>query len=145
MRLRSAKPMLIKPRRSGATLLELSVALFIVTAAMGTMVQLLAVAAGQRRQLEYRRVALQEIGNQAERVALMRWDQTEPERFTNWEPSDELNSVLPAAKCTVEVSEETEAPKSRRIRLSVAWPNAAGQVGEPVAVTVWKYASGGEP
>src|SRR5437762_10762011 len=57
--------------RRGMTLFELTVALFILTTAMMAIVQLMAATASQRRSADQRRIALQEVANQAERVALL--------------------------------------------------------------------------
>src|SRR6266436_5803602 len=96
--------------RRGMTLFELTVALFILTTAMLAIVQLMAATANQRRSVDQRRVALQEVANQAERVALLSWEQTAPERLTTWEPSADLTKALPQANCAAQVSEEMEAP-----------------------------------
>ena len=125
--------------RRGMTISELMVALFIMTTAMVAIVQLLAAAAGQRRTIEQRRVALAEVANEAERAALISWDDSAPDKLTTWQPSAELKATLPQATCTAEVTEEAGTPAARRIRLSVAWPNAVGQMGDPVAVSLWKF------
>src|SRR5436190_20650787 len=129
----------------GVTLFELMVALFILTTAMAATVQLTAVTAGQRRTIEQRRIALQEVANQAERIALLPWEETARDKLTTWRPSADLTSALPQAACTAEVSDEPGMPRARRIRLLVAWPNAAGQLVDPVAVTIWKFAEEGQP
>src|SRR5690242_17414911 len=105
--------------RRGMTLFELAVALFILTTAMLAIVQLMAATASQRRLLDQRSVALQEVANQAERIALLTWDEMAPEKLTTWEPSADLAKALPQPKCEAEVTEEASGPPSRRIRLSV--------------------------
>jgi Tfp pilus assembly protein PilV len=125
--------------RRGMTIAELLVALFVMTTAMVAMVQLLAAVGGQRRTIEQRRAALIEVANEAEQVALLDWDEISPEEFKTWQPSAELAAALPEATCTAEVTEEISLPAARRIRLSVNWPNASGQLREPIAVTLWKF------
>ena len=142
---RKLLPHAMKLRRRGVTLFELMVALFILTTAMAAIVQLVAVTASQRRTIEQRRVALQEVANQAERIALLPWEETARDKLTTWRPSADLTSALPQAACTAEVSDEPGMPRARRIRLLVAWPNAAGQLVDPVAVTIWKFAMEGQP
>lgn len=127
------------------TVLELLVALFVLTTAMAALVQLLTVTAAQRRLLEQRRVALQEVANQAERIALFDWQEVTGEKLTTWQPSADLQAVLPQAKCTGEVKDETEQPASRRIKLAVSWTNTAGQPADPVTITVWRFAPEGPP
>jgi prepilin-type N-terminal cleavage/methylation domain-containing protein len=131
--------------RRGMTILELLVALFVLTTAMAALVQLLAVTAGQRRLLEQRRVALQEVANQAERVALLNWNETAGDKLISWSPSADLQAVLPLAKCTAAVSDEAGSLAGRRIQLSVAWTNAAGQAVDPITLTVWRFAPEAQP
>jgi len=131
--------------RRGMTVLELLVALFVLTTAMAALVQLLTVTAGQRRLLEQRRVALQEVANQGEHVALLHWNETAGDKLTSWQASADLQAVLPLAKCTAAVGDEAGPPAAMRIRLSVMWTNAAGQPVDPVTLTVWRFAPEGQP
>jgi Tfp pilus assembly protein PilV len=131
--------------RRGMTLFELTMALFILTTAIAAILQLVAFSASQRRAADQRRIALAEVANQAERIALLSWDQTAPEALTTWQPSAELAAVLPQAKCQVESLDEAGPPVGRRLRLSVTWTNAAGQEVVPAAVTIWKFAGEGQP
>jgi len=121
------------------------VALFILTTAMAAIVQLTAVTASQRRTIEQRRTALQEVANQAERIALLPWDETAADKLTTWQPSTDLATALPRATCAAEVTDEPGTPRARRIRLLVTWPNAAGQIVEPATVTIWKFSAEGSP
>ena len=132
-------------RRRGTTLLECIVALVILSLAMLGLVQLLAAASGQRRLTEARRTALQEVANQAERIAAMPWDATAPGKFAGWEPSGDLAAATPSAVCRAEVADEPGPPAARRIRLEIAWPDSAGRTQQPVALTVWKHQPEGPP
>jgi hypothetical protein len=127
------------------TLLELIVALFVLTTAMTAIVQLLAVAAKQRRMLEERRVALAEVANQAERIALLPWNKLQPSAPPAWELSEASRKALPRATTAMEIVAEAEPVESRRIRLLVKSVDAAGQPVELADLTVWKFAPGGEP
>jgi Tfp pilus assembly protein PilV len=131
--------------RRGMTLFELTMALFIVSTSMVAIVQVVAMAATQRRTLDQRRLAQLEVANQAERMALLSWKDTSPKDLTTWQPSAELAAALPLAKCAVEVTDEPSQPMSRRIRLTVTWPNSVGQEIEPAAVTIWRFAEEGQP
>jgi Tfp pilus assembly protein PilV len=126
-------------RRRGMTLLEVGVALVVLAAAMTALVQLVGVATRQRRSNDQRSAALQEIANQAERLAAIPWNDLAPGKLTTWQSSVELTSLLPAAGCSVVVNEEPGPPKARRIDLRVAWKNAAGDQVTPVELTLWRY------
>jgi uncharacterized membrane protein len=131
--------------RRGMTLTEMGVALVILTVAMIALVQLVGTAAQQRRRSDQRRLALQEIGNQAERLSLVSWEEVAPGELASWEPSAGLSAVLPQAACHVEVCDEDGSPAARRIRLSVTWQNATGQRVEPVELTVWRFRPEAKP
>jgi len=126
--------------RRGMTLVEVLASLVILGAAMAALLQLVALAAQQRRGMNERRLALQEAANQAERIALLPWDQTSPEKLTGWQPSEDLLAAIPTAQCSVAVTEEPGAPRGRRIRLEVGWTNSVQQPVEPVTLTVWRFA-----
>jgi hypothetical protein len=121
------------------TLVEVTVSLMVLGVALAALLQLLSLAGRQRRGLEERRIALQEVANQAERIALLPWSETAPGKLTSWQPSAELLEVLPAAQCAIAVSPEDGAPEGHRIRLEIGWTNAAGQPVEPVELTIWRF------
>jgi hypothetical protein len=123
----------------------LTVALFVLTTAMTVIVQLLGVAASQRRTIEQRRVALAEVANQAEKIARLSWNEVSPDQLRSWDFAEESKTALPHAITTVEVEEENEPARARRIRLFVHSPNSAGEQVELAALTVWKYVPRGEP
>jgi type II secretory pathway pseudopilin PulG len=132
-------------KRRGASVIEAMVSLVILAAAAAAVVQLLAMTAGQRRAMEQRRIALQEVANQAERLAVAPWDETAAERLSAWQPTADLLAALPQAQCTATVGDEGEIPRSRRIDLKIQWSNAAGQEVEPVVLSVWKFARQEQP
>lgn len=133
------------PHRRGVTLLELIVALFVLTTAMTAIVQLLAVSARQRRLLEERRVALAEIANQAERIALLPWNELKANDSPAWDLSLESRKALPRATTAMEIVAEEVPVESRRIRLLVRSVDASGQPIELADLTIWKFATGGAP
>jgi type II secretory pathway pseudopilin PulG len=134
---------LLKTRvRGGATLIEVTVALVVLAAAMLALAQMVTLVARQRRLTEARRMALQEVANQAERVAVMAWDEAAPDKLTAWEPSTDLLAGIPAAQCAIEVTDEPGPPTARRVRLEVRWTDAAGHPLKPAGLTLWKFAEG---
>lgn len=132
-------------RYRGMTVLEVTISLFVLGVAMAALLQIVALAGRQRRGAEQRRMATQEVANQAERIALLPWDDTAAGKLTAWQPSAELQQVLPAAECRIAVSDESGSPPARRIRLEIGWTNAVQQPVEPVTLTVWRFAAEGSP
>jgi hypothetical protein len=121
------------------------VSFVLLSVAMAALLELVAVAGHQRQKLTERRVALQEVANQAERIALLPWADTASDKLTAWQPSEDLKAVLPAAQCRIVVSEDAGGPAAREIQLHVRWANTAGQAVEPVSLTVWRYAPEAAP
>lgn len=130
---------------SGTTLLECMVALVVLSLAMLGLVQLVVAASQQRRLTDARSIAVQEVANQAERIAALPWDAAAPGKLTGWEPSADLVAALPSAVCRVHVAEEPGPPTGVRIRLEVVWSDVAGREQQPVRLTVWKYQPEGRP
>ena len=128
----------------GATIIEVTIALVVLAAAMLSLAQMVALAARQRRLTEARRLAMEEVANQAERVAALPWDKVQPDEFTSWEPSAGLTAAIPAAECKANVTAEPGPPAAHRVRLEIHWTDAAGQAAPPVGLTLWKF-EGGEP
>ena len=131
--------------RPAMTIIEVAVALVVLVAAMAALVQLVGLATRQRRAIHERAAALTEVANQAERLALLPWDEVVPGKLTTWKPSPELSTAIPRATCRAIVTEESEPPLTRRVELRVTWQNAAGQDVEPARLTIWKYRPEAQP
>jgi Tfp pilus assembly protein PilV len=127
------------------TIIEVAVALVILAAAMVALVQLVGLTTRQRRAIHERAAALAEVANQAERLALLPWNEIAPSKLTTWEPSPELTASIPRATCRATVTDESEPPSSRRIELRVTWQNAAGLRVEPALLTVWRFRPEAQP
>ena len=125
--------------RRGMTLLEVSVALLVLTVAMVALVQLISLSVRQRRMDDQRSLALQELANEAERLAVLPWSELTAERLGSWQPPAEVSAQLPAAKCQVAVQDEAGPPAARRIDLSLGWINSVGESVTPVELTFWRY------
>jgi prepilin-type N-terminal cleavage/methylation domain-containing protein len=126
-------------RPRGMTLTECVIALGVLSLAMVAVLQLVGASSAQRRLAEQRRVALQEVANQAERLAVASWDELAADSLTTWTPSDELAAALPDATCRVEILDLDGPLATRQVRLFVAWQNAAGQDVKPVELTIWRF------
>jgi Tfp pilus assembly protein PilV len=133
-------------RVRGITLLEVGIALVVATTAAIGVVELVSVASQQRRISRQRFLAVMEVANQAERVGLLSWDESAPDRLTTWEPSELLAAEVPTATCKIEVTQNDESrPLTRRIGLSVTWTTATGQSPSPARLTIWKHRPAEQP
>src|SRR4051794_23831916 len=107
--------------KCGFSLLEMGVALAILSVAAVALVQLVSVATRQRRAGYQRLAATMEIANQAERIALLDWDSIAPDKLTTWPPSDVLQAAIPESDRRIKVTDQMDGPVSRRIDLYVSW------------------------
>src|SRR5688572_22075331 len=112
--------------RRAISVLELTLSLLVLTVVVTALAQLLATAAAHRRVTELRRIAVQEVANQAERIALLTWDETTAEKLGSLKPSESLQAANPAAKLQLALSDEAGPPVSKRIEIEVHWTDAAG-------------------
>lgn len=135
----------VRRSRRGMTLLEAGVALLVMSAAILAVLELVNVGNRERRARWQRQVALMEVANQAERIALLDWEETAPDRLTAWEPSEMLRRELSSPTCTLNVQAEEQQSTARRIRIAVSWKNSAGDTVRPATVTVWKFTDGDAP
>lgn len=131
--------------RRAMTLVEVGVALVVATSATIAVVELVSVAAQQQRIGRQREVAQMEVANQAERIALMAWEETAPDKLTSWQASELLLAEIPSASCSIKISDSRQPVASRRIDLSVAWTTAAGQAASPAKLTLWKHQAAASP
>jgi hypothetical protein len=121
------------------SVLEVTLALLVLGVAITGLVQLIATAAAQRHVSETRRLAAQEVANQAERIALQSWDDLTAERLAAVKPSELLLATVPSAKLQATVAAEAGPPEAKRVRIEVQWTDASGQSPAPIGLTVWKH------
>lgn len=132
------EPRTLNPRH-GVSVIEVSMALLILSFAVGGLLQILAVAASQRRTSEVRRLALQEVANQAEHIVLLPWGELTGDKLAERKPSDELLAAAPTSTLKVTQVEEAGPPTAKRIHLAVQWTTPAGDTVQPVQLNVWRH------
>jgi hypothetical protein len=111
----------------------------VLSFAVGGLLQILSLAAAQRRTGEVRRLALAEIANQAEQIALVPWDELTAEKLAARQPSEALREISPSAQLAVTISDEAGPPAARRVFLSVQWMTPAGDGVKPVELAIWRH------
>jgi len=125
--------------RRGFTIAEVSLAMVVLSVAFVMLSQFIAAATQQRRVAEQRRLALQEAANQLERAAALPWSEVSLETLADEKLSALLLQASPQAKVLWFVQEKAGPPVAKRVRVEVAWPNAAGQFVEPIGLTTYFY------
>ena len=134
------EPRTLNPeRRRALTVLEVTLALLILSFAVVGLLQILTLAASQRRSTEVRRLAVEELANQAEAIALAPWEVLTAEKLAARQPSAELLAAAPSVKLSITASDEAGLPAAKRIQLSAVWTTPAGESAQPVKLTVWRH------
>jgi len=128
--------------RRAFTMIEVAATSLMVGIAMVLMLQLLTVVASERRSLDRRQCATQEVANQMEYLTRLRWDELSPDQSQAPPLSARAKAMLPGAEFTLKVSSTTE-PKGKRLSLSLRWRNRHGEWDSPVRLSSWVYPRGG--
>lgn len=141
-------------RRSAVTILETTVAMFLLGVAAVAAAQLSSVCTRQQRTLERRGVALQVAASVVERWQAAEWEQTSPESTANVKLPDWAADRLPGGRLVLKVVEVAEPRPARRLLARVAWSNDSTSEPQPadgsaprdespraaVELTGWRFA-----
>lgn len=130
-------------RRKGSMLLEVSLAIALLTVGLVAVAQLLAVAARQRHETRWRAVATREVANVTEQVMALPWEQTTAAQFNAVSLHPTTKALLPDATLEIEVTDVTDPRRAKRLQISLAYRNTAGLPVEPISLVAWKFAPGG--
>jgi type II secretory pathway pseudopilin PulG len=132
-------------QRRGATMIELTVAIVVLMAAVIVSAQSLTLVAAQRRIAERQAVAREAAANALESAMALSWSETTVERLAAIELPADARDVLPDAQLQVTLVPATDlptgnAPREMQIRVLMT-PDATGRAASrPVQLTAWKFA-----
>ena len=120
-------------------LVELTISAAMLAVAMTLTVQMLGLAARQRRESDHRQRATLEAANLMERLAAGPFDEITPERARGLSRSTAAPAGLTGAEWTVEVKDEAPGPgrSARRIAVRLRWKGRSGEWEAPVRLTTW--------
>jgi Tfp pilus assembly protein PilV len=119
-------------------LVELTISAAMLAVAMTLTVQMLGLAARQRRESDLRQRATLEAANLMERIAAGPVDEITPERAKALARSN-TPAGLTGAEWTVEVKDESPGPgrSARRVAVRLRWKGRSGEWEAPVRLTTW--------
>ena len=120
-------------------MMEMLVAVVVMTALLVVLAQFLGTVSQQRRIAARRLLAVEEAANAMEQAAALAYSELTPEKLQAIRLSQQGRRSLPQAKLTVRVTDEPGPPIAKRIAIELSWQNRAGQTGKPVRLTTWKY------
>jgi hypothetical protein len=132
-----ASPKISPRRRRAFTVVEVTLSVFLLAVAMTTTVQILGWVAVQRRAVERRQFAIQEVANLMEHLTAEPWDRITPESARALRLPDELRRRLPEPELTIDVDEPDPDRGEKRIAIRLAWKTRGGAREAPVRLTAW--------
>lgn len=131
-------------RRRGVSLIELAAAGVLLAAILMVCARFFRATASQRRGLEARRVAMQEVGNMMERLCARPWAEITPDGARQIELSEEADNTLPGGKVEIDVAQPDDEPSAKRITVVLRWLPQPNQPARSVRLVAWKYRAGSD-
>ena len=122
-----------RSRRQGFTMLEVPAAASLTVVALAAITPLFARQVRLMAETRRERIALEELANQAERLAVVPREQLD-NYLARLEPSPLARDRLPTAR--LEVRRGGESPLGERIVLALAW-NSPGRTDHPLTLATW--------
>lgn len=134
-----------RARRRAFTLVEITISSLVLSIAMVLTLHVLAWVAAERRAVERRECAVQEVANLMERLTARPWDELTAQRLAQVTLSQAARSALPGAELTASVDDLSKPVVSRRLTFRLRWRNRAGGFERPVRLSAWTYPRRNEP
>jgi Tfp pilus assembly protein PilV len=118
-------------------MVEVTLSVFLLAVAMTTTVQILGWVATQRRAIERRQWAIQEVANLMEHLTAEPWDRVTPDSARALTLSDEIRRKLPEPELKLDVDETEAGRGEKRLAIQLRWRNRSGTWEAPVRLTAW--------
>lgn len=131
-------------RRRGSSLLEISAAGILLAVMLTVSLQFFRATAAQRRGLQARRTAVEEVANVMERLSARPWEELTVENLGQMEPSPEAQQALPGSELEIEVLPTEGGPEGERITVTLRWPAGPAQPDRSVRLVAWRYRNGND-
>ena len=126
-------------RRRAATLMEVTISMILIAAALAAVGQAAWLVAAQRRSLSHRRMAQAEAVNAHERLSRVGWPDLTAERAGAEKLSAAARSTLPGGTLQVVVEDAQGEPAGKRVIVEVRWRDASGETAPHVRLVRWRY------
>lgn len=124
-------------RRRGFTLVEMMVAGVLLMTVTMIVVPAIYWVHRERRQTEYRQIAMVEVENMMERVAGLPFNEINQTKVDKFVLSESALRQLPNADFNIEISQPDELPLMKKIQIQLGWNDHRGINVAPVRLTSW--------
>lgn len=121
------------------SLLEITIAVAILTALMTVSVQMIRALGGQQRSVERRALAIRTVQALVEQIGNTPWEELTTESIERVEIPAIVASHLPNPKLTIELDEEQEPIAAKRVKVELQWNGPSGQPVGPAQLTTWVF------
>jgi prepilin-type N-terminal cleavage/methylation domain-containing protein len=126
--------------RRGFGMIEVTMALLVLSVAMILLVKLVTWTGLERREARRRTLAVQEVSNVMERLSLEPFDEVTAARARAIAQERSAEDALPGASWDVDVVDQPDpSAPARRVSLRLRWKHASGDTDKPVELTAWIY------
>jgi prepilin-type N-terminal cleavage/methylation domain-containing protein len=125
--------------RRGFTLIEVTITVVLLAAAMTAIVQVLGWVAAERRATERRQWAIEEAANLMERVTAAPFEEVTAESARAVTLSAPIREKLTSPELTVIVSEPEAVGGGKRVAIAIRWLGRGRTSEAPVRLTAWIY------
>lgn len=129
----------MRDKRRGAFLLEAIAAGALLAVMLALVLRAMSATAVERRRMEHRAIALQEIAGAMERVAAMPAQEISPEALDRIGLSQSIDDLLPRPKLTWTVTQDKATPDAKHIRAMLTWQDLRGQQPARVHLDYWAF------
>jgi Tfp pilus assembly protein PilV len=129
-------------------MVEVTLTVVLLAVAMTTVVQVLGWTATERRAIERRQWAIQEVANLMERLTAEPYDAVTADSARTMALSGSIAAKLPEPELTIDVAEARADAgqgqgqgrgEAKRLAIRLSWRNRAGLREAPVRLTAWIY------
>ena len=127
-------------QQRGAILVEVGVALVVLSVAMILVAQMLAALGTQRRVAEQNALAQQEAANLMERLFATPWAELTQQAASQLNLSERCGPRLPGASLTAKVVPSDGPPAGKQLTIEIAWRGSQGAPARSVRLAAWRYA-----
>ncbi len=127
-------------RRRAYGLIELAIAIFILTAVLGVMVKVVSGVGFERRAVDHRLLAIQEASNLLERLTSEPFDRLSSERAKAISEGSLPKKGLPGGSWQIDVVDVQGGPlPAKRLSVRLRWQDRSQGWDGPVSLTSWVY------
>ena len=128
-------------KRRGFTILEVTVAIVLLSALTALCLEFFAGVTGQQKEQNAELAATQEAANVMERLAAVAWDDLSKQPGGKFELSPQARKMLPEGRVEVNVSGTRSVPDTlaRRVAVAVYWRPLPGGPERKARVFAWRY------